>query len=473
MEKRKRSRRGRSHNRLLLLVPVILLLLLAWFTAEKFAGWKEQREAAALETLAGTGSGGEAVNGKEAAAGRRPGKMDGGEAAGKTQGEGAGEAGDKTPGKEAEGAGDRMPGASGGKTQENSEGDGQDQDSRRPSILYIDTEDGKNKAEDGPGNSAEGEEDGPAALLFAGDIYLSDHVLNAYQKGGGIEGVLDGGFRQAIDGADIFMANQEFPFSSRGTPESDKQFTFRLSEEKVSMMQEIGVDIVALANNHALDYGEEALLDTCKTLDQAGILHVGAGENLEAVKRLEVVEAGGRTFGFLAASRVFPKADWAAGPDHAGMLTAYDSTVLLEEIKKARESCDFLTVYVHWGIERNTEPESYQRELGRQYIDAGADLVIGSHPHVLQGIEYYKGKPIVYSLGNFIFGSSIPKTMLLAVTVPKEGEASLSILPGTSAAGYTRMLADEGEKQEFYRYIEGLSFGVSVDGEGNVSEKTE
>lgn len=454
MEKRKRSRRGRSHNRLFLLVPVLLLLLLAWFSAEKITGWKAQREAAATETLTGAGNGGEAVNGEKAAAGREPGKMDGGgEIAGKTPGEGE----EKSI----------------GKTQENSEGDGQDQDGRRPSILYIDTEDGKSEAEDGPGNSVEGEEDGPAALLFAGDIYLSDHVLNAYQKGGGIEGVLDGGFRQAIDGADIFMANQEFPFSSRGTPESDKQFTFRLPEEKVSMMQEIGVDIVALANNHALDYGEEALLDTCKTLDQAGILHVGAGENLEAAKRLEVVEAGGRTFGFLAASRVFPKADWAAGPDHAGMLTAYDSTVLLEEIKKARESCDFLTVYVHWGIERNTEHESYQRELGRQYIDAGADLVIGSHPHVLQGIEYYKGKPIVYSLGNFIFGSSIPKTMLLAVTVPKEGEASLSILPGTSAAGYTRMITGEEEKQEFYRYIEGLSFGVSVDGEGNVSEKTE
>ena len=150
------------------------------------------------------------------------------------------------------------------------------------------------------------------------------------------------------------------------------------------------------------------------------------------------------------------------------MLTAYDSTVLLEEIKKAKETCDFLTVYVHWGIEKSTTPESYQRTLGQQYIDAGADLVIGSHPHVLQGIEYYKGKPIVYSLGNFIFGSSIPKTMLLSVTVPPEGEPSLSMLPGTSSAGYTRTLTDEGERQAFYQYMEEISFDIAVDKDGTV-----
>jgi poly-gamma-glutamate capsule biosynthesis protein CapA/YwtB (metallophosphatase superfamily) len=333
-------------------------------------------------------------------------------------------------------------------------------------ILRIDTE------EEGKTEENElAEQTDSVSLLFAGDIYLSDHVLNAYDRGGGIGGVLDEGFCQVIEQADIFMANQEFPFSSRGTPETDKQFTFRLPEEKVSILQEIGPDIVALANNHALDYGAEALADTIRVLDEAGILHAGAGENLDEAKELKTIEVGGRTFGFLAASRVFPKGYWAAGPDHPGMLTAYDSAVLLEEIQRAKESCDFLTVYVHWGIERNTEPESYQRTLGQQYIDAGADLVIGSHPHVLQGIEYYKGKPIVYSLGNFVFGSSIPKTMLLQVDVPQEGEPSLILIPGTSSAGYTRMLTEESEKEAFYRCMEELSFGISVDETGRIRPK--
>ena len=97
------------------------------------------------------------------------------------------------------------------------------------------------------------------------------------------------------------------------------------------------------------------------------------------------------------------------------MLSTYDPGILLEEIRKGREDCDYLVVYIHWGIERNDMPEEYQRQIGKQCIDAGADLVIGSHPHVLQGIEYYNGKPIVYSLGNYVFGSSIPRTVLLNV----------------------------------------------------------
>ena len=96
--------------------------------------------------------------------------------------------------------------------------------------------------------------------------------------------------------------------------------------------------------------------------------------------------------------------------------------------------------------------------------------MIGSHPHVLQGIEYYKGKPIVYSLGNFVFGSSIPKTMLLQVEVPREGEPVLVLLPGTSSGGYTRMVADETEKEAFYRYMEGLSFGITVDEAGRIRQ---
>ena len=345
-----------------------------------------------------------------------------------------------------------------------------EQETERPVLQIYTGEENTETEANTEGHKAADQAD-LVSLLFAGDIYLSEHVLGAYERSGGIGGVLDEGYRQAIEQADIFMANQEFPFSNRGTPETDKQFTFRLPEEKVSILQEIGPDIVTLANNHALDYGKEALSDTIRVLDEAGILHAGAGENLDEAKALKTIEAGGKTFGFLAASRVFPKGHWAAGADHPGMLTAYDSTVLLEEIQKAEKSCDFLTVYVHWGIERKTEPESYQRTLGQQYIDAGADLVIGSHPHVLQGIEYYKGKPIVYSLGNFVFGSSIPKTMLLQVDVPREGEPVLTLLPGTSSAGYTRMLAEE-EREGFYQYMEELSFGISVDAAGSLKPES-
>ena len=261
-------------------------------------------------------------------------------------------------------------------------------------------ESGKLESEPGENDSNE------CSLLFAGDIYFSNHVLNAYDRVGGIGGVLGESLRETIAESDIFMANLEFPFSDRGTQAADKQFTFRVSPSRVSILQEIGPDIVTVANNHALDYGTDALLDTCDTLDSAGILHVGAGKNLEEAKQPQIIEKNGKKIGFLGASRVFPTGGWAAGSSHPGMFSAYDTASVVQEIQKVKKECDYLVVYVHWGIERNTQPEAYQREMGHQYIDAGADLVVGSHPHVLQGIELYHGKWILYSLGNF--GSSIP-----------------------------------------------------------------
>lgn len=312
-------------------------------------------------------------------------------------------------------------------------------------------------------------EDPVVHLLFSGDVYFSSHVLTAYDNAGGIHGVLAEAYRDEISRADIYMANQEFPFSDRGTPAPDKQFTFRVPPERVSMMHELGIDIVTIANNHTLDYGTDALVDTCTTLENAGIPYVGAGANMDRAKQLETIEVRGRTIGFLAASRVYPDTSWVANSKKPGMVSGYDPSILLKEIEAAGEYCDYLVVYMHWGIERDEKPQEYQRTLGRQLIDAGADLVIGSHPHVLQGIEYYQGKPIVYSLGNFIFGSSIPKTALLRADVDLEqNQVKLSLVPGTSGAGFTKELTDPGKKAEFYQYMQEISFGVTIDENGVV-----
>ena len=316
----------------------------------------------------------------------------------------------------------------------------------------------------------QGGTDSVLRFVFAGDVLLSDHVLAAYERGGGIRGVVDEELQAVIDTSDIFMVNEEFPFSDRGSAAADKQYTFRLPPEKVSMFHELGIDIVSLANNHALDFGTDALLDTCRTLDEAGIYRVGAGKNLEEAKQPVILEIKGKKIGFLGASRVIPEGSWNASSTKPGMLTTYDPALLLEEIKKVRETCDYVIVYVHWGIERHDRPEEYQRSLGQQYIDAGADIVIGSHPHVLQGLEYYKGKPIVYSLGNFVFGSSIPKSMLL--TVDWDGQnVNLALVPATSSAGYTRAVTDEGQKAAFFQYMTDLSYEVTVGEDGSVSEK--
>lgn len=276
-------------------------------------------------------------------------------------------------------------------------------------------------------------------MLFAGDVYLSNHVLGAYDQAGGIGGVLDEGIRAEIEKADIFMVNQEFPFTQRGTAAADKQFTFRVPESRMHLMQEMGVDIVTLANNHILDFGAEGLLDSCEALDRAGILYVGGGEDFNRASALKTIVIGDKTIGFLGMSRVYMDASWAAGDSHPGVFSTYDTTLPLEAIREARDECDYLVVYVHWGVEREESPKDYQKSMGRAYIDAGADLVVGSHPHVLQPMEEYNGKTIVYSLGNFVFGSSIPKTALLKVVWGEEG-TEVSLIPCTSSGGYTRLV---------------------------------
>lgn len=305
-------------------------------------------------------------------------------------------------------------------------------------------------------------------LLFAGDVFLSSHVLNAYDTAGGIGGVLDEELRQVIQASDYFMVNQEFPFSDRGTAAEDKQFTFRLPPSRVHLLQEMGIDMVTLANNHSLDFGTDALLDTCRTLDEAGIRYVGAGENMARARQLETVEVKGKTIGFLGSSRVIPVYDWTAGEEKPGVAITYDPGMLLKDIAAAKQVCDYVVVYVHWGKEKAVTPEEYQQTMGRQYIDAGADLVIGSHPHVLQGIEYYQGKPIVYSLGNFVFGSSIPRTMLLQAALGKDG-VKLSAVPCKSAAGYTQMEKDPEKITAFYQELQGLSVHAQVNEAGEIT----
>ena len=276
-------------------------------------------------------------------------------------------------------------------------------------------------------------------LLFAGDVYLSQYVLGAYDKAGGIHGVLDEGIRAEIEAADIFMVNQEFPFTERGTQAADKQYTFRLPHDRLHLMNEMGIDIVTLANNHILDFGPYGITDSIAALNEAGIKYVGAGENLEEAKKLEIMEVGGKTIGFLGTSRVYMASSWAAGNNHPGVFSTYDPTLPIEEIKKADELVDYLVVYVHWGVERETTPKEYQRVMGKQYIDAGADIVIGSHPHVLQPLEFYNEKPIMFSMGNFVFGSSIPSTELLKIVIGTDGEMTVTEIPCTSSGGYTKL----------------------------------
>lgn len=309
-------------------------------------------------------------------------------------------------------------------------------------------------------------ENSETTLLFAGDVLLTATTGNYYDTEG-VSRIVSDVLLEEMREADILMVNNEFQFSNRGTPMEDKQYTFRIDPKYVDILLEMGVDIVSLANNHSIDFGTDALEDTFQTLDEAGILYAGAGDTKERAEALQIIEKNGKKFGFLAATRVIPVAEWNIENRQPGLFAAYDDTGLVKCIEAAKEVCDFLAVYVHWGIERNEQPEEYQRVIARHCVEAGADVVIGAHPHVLQGIEFINDKPVFYSLGNYIFNHTIAKTMLVKVVISADGEVSYQLVPAYAADGRTQPATEEQAKKLF-SYLNEISGAEHVDYEGRI-----
>ncbi len=181
-------------------------------------------------------------------------------------------------------------------------------------------------------------------------------------------------------------------------------------------LRNAGFDVLNLANNHILDYGQEGLFDTIATLDSLGLSHCGAGANDFAAATPAVLTVGSKTVAFLGFSTTFPEEFWAAR-NRAGTCFPFQQR-MEKAIRQSRAQADHVVVSFHWGAELATMPKDYQRLLAHKAIDLGADLVLGHHAHVLQGIEVYRGRLIAYGLGNFVFGSrseSSRESMILKV----------------------------------------------------------
>lgn len=307
-------------------------------------------------------------------------------------------------------------------------------------------------------------------IVFAGDVMIGAATEQNYDKEGVSRLVSEALLAEMVN-ADICMVNNEFQFSTRGTPMEGKQYTFRTNPKYVQIMQDLGVDIVSLANNHALDFGTEAMQDTFATLDGAGILYAGAGDTKERAKELQIIEVNGMKFGFLAATRVIPVIEWNVDNRQPGMFAAYDDSQLVKCIEEAQEECDFLVVYIHWGVERKEYPEAYQTTIAEHCVAAGADLIIGSHPHVLQGIEFIDGKPVFYSLGNYIFPQTIAKTALIKVEVEADGTASYRLIPAYAQNGKTQLF-EGAEAESLYHYMSEISPQAFVDETGRIYENS-
>ncbi len=314
----------------------------------------------------------------------------------------------------------------------------------------------------------------PVTIGFAGDINFHDSYRNMqYMRSckNGIFDCLSDDLISRMNKVDYMMLNNEFPYSDRGEPAPEKDYTFRSAPKNAELLKQMGVDIVSLANNHALDYGRDALSDTFAVLDEAGIDYVGAGENIDRASEVVVYENQGKKIGFFASSRVIYQSDWVATSSRNGMQSAYDIDYMAEAIKKAKEKCDYLIVYLHWGVEYNNYPEDYQREWARLYIDAGADAVIGCHPHVVQGFEIYNGCPIVYSLGNFWFNSATKDSMYVELTVNGDNTSKLRVFPTYNQNCRTYLINDEKEYMRYIKDLTKFSYDVVIDKKGYVKAK--
>lgn len=248
----------------------------------------------------------------------------------------------------------------------------------------------------GPLGAAAAEPAPSVSLVFAGDIVLDGKPGLAIAQGRDPFAP----FARILNAADIRLGNLECVVATTGDP-ADKNFTFRAHPRTLDVLKR-HFDAVSLANNHSGDFGRAAFAEMLGLLDQQGILKFGGGHNLREAHTPLVIERKGLRIALLGYDEFMPRS-FEADYNAPGVAWSEDEQVV-SDIKAARSvhRADIVIPVMHWGWENETIAGARQRQLARLMIDAGADAVIGGHPHVTQDIEHYKGKPIVYSVGNFV-----------------------------------------------------------------------
>jgi poly-gamma-glutamate synthesis protein (capsule biosynthesis protein) len=267
----------------------------------------------------------------------------------------------------------------------------------------------------------------PVTLAAGGDVNLGDRIGAAIQSDGP-----HAPWRHVaplLRAADLAVVNLECAVSHRGAP-VDKEYVFRGPPWALAGAARAGVDAVSVANNHALDYGSEAFLDTLVRARRAGIEPFGGGRDLAGARRPVLFERGGLRIALLGYSDVRPLG-FDAAPGKPGTARA-DTGWIAEDVRAARRRADVVVVYFHWGVELARQPDARQRTFGDAALAAGAAVVLGAHPHVLQPVERRGRRVVAWSLGNFVFGAVSPGTTasgILLVRLGTDGVRGAELVP--------------------------------------------
>jgi len=305
----------------------------------------------------------------------------------------------------------------------------------------------------------------PITITLGGDVLMEYSLVDTMKKQGA-----DYPFQYVkpyFQQSDYTVVNLETPITDASTA-FPKQYNFKASPLLLEGLKSSGVDMVSLANNHTLDYGQQGLLDTLSQLEKAGIEQIGGGKNKEEAYSEKIVEIKGQKVAFLAFSRVLPSVSWYARDNKPGLASGYQVDRAANIVENVKNKADYVLVYYHWGDEKVNRPNQDQKTIARTLIDHGADAIIGSHPHVLQGFETYKGKPVAYSLGNFLFPDYVSgrtaETGVLKLQFNKD-EVNMSFYPHILANNQITPLKGRSLLSQ-YRYLESISNGAAFDQEG-------
>lgn len=306
-------------------------------------------------------------------------------------------------------------------------------------------------------------------LSFVGDVSLADdwYIMPKYdERGKKVYGILSEEVVNIMTSSDIMVANNEFTISNRGSKMPNKYYTFRGAPERLSIYEEMGVNLVTLANNHIFDYGAVAFNDALNALEEYNIPYIGAGRNIEEAKEPFYYIINGYKIGFVNATRaekyiLTPEATATTG----GVLRCYDPTTFINVIEETKKQSDYVIALVHWGKEDSSQLEQVQLDTSKQYIDAGADLIVGTHAHTLQGIDFYNNKAIVYNIGDFIFNHETKDTGIFQLKIDNNGNFKYYFIPCKQQDKYTYLLTDD-EQVRVLNKMRNLSPNITINEDG-------
>jgi poly-gamma-glutamate synthesis protein (capsule biosynthesis protein) len=270
----------------------------------------------------------------------------------------------------------------------------------------------------------------PVHIIAVGDILL-DRGVSEFLEEKGYDYPYTGVKEEIIKG-DVAIANLECPLTDSGNAVLKRpELVFKGNKDNGVVLKDAGFDLLNLANNHTMDQDREGLMNTIEVLESSGIRSLGAGVSRSKARKPVFIKKRKTRIGFLGYSD-FPPEGYIYDEDKADVARP-DMMSLCEEVNAARNQCDFLIVSFHWGKEFDCYPSDRQREMAHAAIENGASLIIGHHPHVLQGAEEYKGKLIFYSLGNFVFDRQLPmeadESVIIDITIYGAGWKEARIVP--------------------------------------------